>query len=277
MILSDENIENVDNQSSILVVEDDADINHLLKKILERQNMKVTQAFSGTEAQLRLSMGTFQLALLDLMLPGVTGETLIPEFTQRNIPVIVISAKAGLENRVQVLNLGADDYIEKPFEADEVVARVNALLRRLKRMEKPEKMQSEISEELTNSISNCNDVTVKQVVPAGQGDHVLTQESFDQVLKYRQIVLNEKSRVVLVNGTEISLTGHEFDILHVLLSNPDRVFSRQALYEEVWQGGYYGEDNTVNVHISNLRKKIAEVAGDTEYIKTVWGIGFKLV
>lgn len=226
----------------ILVVEDDTDINRLLKKILEKQGFTVTQAFSGTEAQLRLSMEKFDVVLLDLMLPGITGEELIPIITEMGTPIIVISAKVGLMDRVQVLNLGADDYIVKPFEADEVVARINAVLRRLNKK----------SDKIDNPIEAISSYT------------------------YKKLKLFVDSRSVLVGETEISLTVHEFDILHLLMKHPEKVFSRQALYEEVWQGGYYGEDNTVNVHVSNIRKKIAEVLGDEDYIKTVWGIGFKL-
>ena len=225
-------------QIKILVVEDDTDINMLIKKILEKNDINVIQAFSGTEAQLRLSMDHYDVVLLDLMLPGITGEQLIPMICEKSIPIIVLSAKVSLKDRVNVLNLGADDYITKPFEAEEVIARVNAVLRR------------------TNK---------KHTEPNDQ------KNSYT----YKKLKLSADSRKVLVDETEIFLTAHEFDILYLLIKNPQKVYSREALYEEVWQGGYYGEDNTVNVHISNIRKKISEVT-PSDYIKTVWGIGFKL-
>ena len=225
-------------QIKVLVVEDDTDINMLIKKILEKNDFNVMQAFSGTEAQLRLSMDHYEVVLLDLMLPGITGEQLIPMICEKSIPIIVLSAKVGLKDRVNVLNLGADDYITKPFEAEEVIARVNAVLRRTNK-----------------KITESND----------------KKESYT----YKKLKLSADSRKVLVNETEIFLTAHEFDILYLLMKNPQKVYSREALYEEVWQGGYYGEDNTVNVHISNIRKKISEVT-PSDYIKTVWGIGFKL-
>jgi len=226
------------NQIKILVVEDDTDINMLIKKILEKNDFNVMQAFSGTEAQLRSSMDHYDVVLLDLMLPGITGEQLIPIICEKNITIIVLSAKAGLKDRVNVLNLGADNYITKPFEAEDVIARVNAVLRR----------------------------TNKKNIESNDQKEEYT---------YKKINLSADSRKVLVDETEIFLTAHEFDILYLLIKNPQKVYSREALYEEVWQGGYYGEDNTVNVHISNIRKKISPII-PSDYIKTVWGIGFKL-
>lgn len=248
---------------NILIVEDDIDINNLLLKIVQKDGMNAIQAFSGTEAQLRISITRFDLVLLDLMLPGIAGEELIPEIEKKDIPVIVLSAKAGLGNRVEVLNLGADDYIIKPFEAEEVIARINALLRRIRKKQN----QCEVSgTDIEIEVRNENDL-------AGDTFH---NKNIDNCITYRDLCVNIESRKVTLGNHELSLTIHEFDILCILIKNPTRVFSRQALYETVWQGGYYGEDNTVNVHISNLRKKIAEIAGAQEYIKTVWGIGFKL-
>lgn len=227
------------NKEHILVVEDDVDINNLITKTLKRKEYKVTQAFSGSEAKLRISMEVFDIILLDLMLPGISGEDLIKEIrNKKETPIIVISAKTSLEDKVNVLNLGADDYIIKPFESEEILARVNSNLRLYKKFA---------------TISNSRDE-----------------------YKFKNLTLNLDSREVKVNGKIISLTGHEFDILQTLLENPDRVYSREYLYERIWKSGYYGEDNTVNVHISNIRKKIKEISQDEEYIKTVWGIGFKL-
>ncbi|WP_042272758.1 response regulator transcription factor [[Clostridium] dakarense] len=223
----------------ILVVEDDADINNLVAKNLKKKEYRVTQAFSGSEASLRLSMDKFDMILLDLMLPGITGEELIKDIREKNdMPIIVISAKTSLEDKVDILNLGADDYITKPFESEEILARVNSQLRRYKKFDK--------------KLEDINEY------------------------KFKNLSLNEQSREVKVNGKNIYLTGHEFDILNILLKNPDKVYSREVLYEKIWKSGYYGEDNAVNVHVSNIRKKIKEMDSDEEYIKTVWGIGFKL-
>lgn len=225
----------------ILVVEDDGDINNLIKKSLEKSGYKVTQAFSGSEASLRLEMDEYSMILLDLMLPGVSGEDLIKSIrSEKDIPVIVISAKSSLEDKINLLNIGADDYITKPFQCEEVIARVNSQLRRYKK----------------NTI-RCDMEEKREYA-------------------FRNLVLEEISREVKLRGIAIELTGHEFDILNILIQNPDKVYSREMLYEKVWKNGYYGEDNSVNVHISNIRKKLKEVVPNEEYIKTVWGIGFKM-
>lgn len=226
------------NQGYILVVEDDIDINNLITKTLNKHNFKVTQAFSGSEALLCLDIKDFDLILLDLMIPGINGEELIIKTrSKKELPIIVISAKVALEDKVRALNLGADDYIIKPFELEEIIARVNSQLRRYKKF---------------SSITTKNEY------------------------KFKSLTLNEQTREIKVNGENIYLTAHEFDILSILIKNPNKVFSRENLYEQVWKSGYYGEDNTVNVHISNIRKKIKDIVEDEEYIKTVWGVGFKL-
>lgn len=224
---------------TILVVEDDPDINNLLMKITSQCGYQVKQAYSGTEAHLILSMGVVDMVLLDLMLPGLSGEELIQIIREKSdIPILVLSAKTALEERVNALNLGADDYLTKPFEKDEVVARINAAFRRYQKF--PREKQSETE------------------------------------LIYKGLKLNPESHEVDLKGQSLTLTNHEFDILLLLMRNPNKVYSRESLYEQLWEGGYYGEDNTVNVHVSNLRKKMNQIDESEEYIKTVWGIGFKL-
>lgn len=234
----------------ILVVEDDPDINGLLTKIMKQQGYEVISAFSGTEAELRLfpkeeEMSEFDLILLDLMLPGMMGEELLEKVRKHSdIPIIVLSAKSSLEDKVRALELGADDYLVKPFEPEEVADRVKGAIRRYQRY-------------------------------LGKEGAELKQEESQEVLIYKKLMLYPKEREVKVDGIPLSLTAHEYDILKLLMENPNKVFSRESLYERIWQGGYYGEDNTVNMHISNLRKKIAAVT-EEEYIRTVWGIGYKL-
>lgn len=233
------------NQVEILVVEDDEDINHLITTILIKNGYKVTSAYSGSEAELRISIQEFDLVILDLMLPGITGEEIIAKVREtKEMPIIVISAKAGLEERIQVLNIGADDYITKPFEIEEILARVNSQLRRYKKY-------------------------------IHQNEQYL-EEFQTGSLQYKNLILNVDSRDAFVNGNSVSFTVHEFDILVLLINNPNKVYSRESLYESIWKNGYYGEDNTVNVHISNIRKKLDALDNETEYIKTVWGIGFKI-
>lgn len=226
----------------ILIVEDDADISHLLGRILKGDGYQTVSAFSGTEARLVLGVETFDLLILDLMLPGMSGEELVTYIRKElclPVPILVISARAALKNKVELLKGGADDYLTKPFEPEEVLARVLALLRR-----------------------------------SGQTD--VCHERAENVYTFKRLALYPDARKALVNQKELSLTVHEFDILKLLVRFPDKVFSREALYEQVWNGGYYGEDHTVNVHVSNLRRKIAAADPKEEYIKTVWGIGFKM-
>lgn len=223
---------------NILVVEDDQDINRLINKILMKNGFNVRQAFSGTEARMCLDMFDFQLVILDLMLPGMTGEEIIEEVRKKkNMPIIVISAKTSSEDKVNALKLGADDFVTKPFDALELVARVEAQLRRYTKFSKAE---------------------VKKT------------------LKYKEIELDMEEVRVAVRGEELQLTAKEFAILELLMSNPKKVFTRANLFEHVWNDEFLGDDNTVNVHISNLRNKIASIDKENDYIKTVWGIGFKL-
>lgn len=227
------------NQIKIMIVEDNEDINNILKKYLEMEGYLTESAFSGTEARLLLSMNSYDLIILDLMIPGISGELLIEEIRlmKKLTPILVISAKSKLEDKVNALKTGADDYMTKPFERDEVLARVEALLRR------------------------------SRVLPG--------QTVEDNTFSWKNLQLKVSSREASVNGQLLSLTAHEFDILLHLVKNPDRVFTKELLYQEIWKSGYYGEDNTISVHISNIRKKIKEFDAES-YIKTVWGIGFKL-
>lgn len=218
----------------ILVVEDDPDINKLLCRIVSDAGYDCRPAFSGTEAALLSEQYSYDLILLDLMLPGLTGEEFITQLRKgKTMPVIVLSAKAGLEDRVNVLKLGADDFIPKPFDNTEVLARIEAQLRRYKKFS------------------------------AGEAGGVLT---------WGDLTLDRESVTVTAAGERVSLTAREFEILALLMSHPKKVYTREQIYQQVWGEEYMGDDNTVNVHISNLRSKL----GETEYIKTVWGIGFKM-
>ena len=226
-------------KENILVIEDDESINNLIYKILIKQGYNVRQAFSGTEGKMLLNMYNFQLVLLDLMLPGMTGEEIIGNIREtKNMPIIVISAKTALEDKVNVLKMGADDFVSKPFDIKEILARVEAQLRRYTKF----------------SIG----------------------ENSKKVLKYKELVLDKEQIEVRVKNERITLTGKEFSILELLMSNPKKVFTRENLFEHVWNDDFFGDDNTVNVHVSNLRSKISSIDKDNEYIKTVWGIGFKL-
>lgn len=224
---------------NILVVEDDVDINNLLFKILTNNGYNVRSAYSGSEGRMCIEQYDFQLIMLDLMLPGITGEELISQIREiKTMPIIVVSAKAGQEAKIEVLRLGADDFISKPFDINEVLARVEAQLRRF------------------------------MVFSSSSGDK--------DILKHRELILNRETLEVTLKGQVIPLTSREFTILELLMSYPNKVFTKANLFEHVWEDKYLGDDNTVNVHLSNLRSKLAKVDPDMEYIHTVWGIGFKM-
>ena len=224
---------------NILVVEDDTDINSLLFKILCKQGYSVRSAYSGSEAKMCIEQYDFQLVLLDLMVPGVTGEELISQIRKiKTMPIIVVSAKNGQDTKINVLKLGADDFVSKPFDVNEVLARVDAQLRRY-------------------------------MIFSNTGEN-------QSILMHKNLSLNKDSMSVDVKGDHIFLTAIEFSILDLLMSYPNKVFTKSNLFEYVWKDEFLGDDNTVNVHVSNLRSKIAKVDPDIEYIHTVWGIGFKL-
>jgi Response regulators consisting of a CheY-like receiver domain and a winged-helix DNA-binding domain len=218
----------------ILIVDDDNSINVMLKEALEREGFACGQAFSGSEATLRLSMEHYDLVLLDLALPGMSGEDVLREVREKGgLPVIVVSAKDDLDSKVDVLSIGADDYVTKPFEIKEIVARIRVQLR---------KRGGEQTDVLT-----CGELTVNR------SDHTVTAE-----------------------GNEVpTLTRQEYRILELLVQHPTRVFSKDAIYEYAWQEPYIGETKTLDVHMSNLRKKLKQ-ASDREYIETIWGIGYRM-
>lgn len=220
----------------ILVVEDDTDINNVISDALAKSGYSCTQAFSGTEALLYLERENYALAIMDLMLPGLSGEDLLPKLKEKQqIPVIIVSAKDSLDSKINLLTTGAEDYMTKPFEIQELIARAGVQIRRF----------------------------------AG------TEEAQAQQLRYKDLVLNQASFTASANGKEILLTKQEFKILELLLSHPNKVYSKQDIYDYAWDEIYIGEDKTINVHISNIRKKL-KAASTEEYIETVWGIGFRL-
>ena len=220
--------------SKILIIEDDMTINGLLRSIIEKSGYAADCAYNGTDGLAMGLHGDYSLILLDLMLPEKTGEDIVKELRKVNTtPIIVLSAKGETHNRVELLRLGVDDFITKPFDIDEVLLRIQAVLRR-----------------------------------------TAWQESNEIV--FRELVINTDSKRVFVNGGELVCTATEYAILELLMKNPDRIFSKRTLYEIVMGEDYLQEDNTMNVHISNLRRKIAKHT-DKKYIETVYGMGYRLV
>lgn len=224
---------------NILVVEDDNYINSMLARLLQKYNYNVRQAYSGTEAMMYIENNDFQLVLLDLMLPGMNGCKVLERIRKtKQMPVIVISAKIDKQDKIDMLKLGADDYITKPFDIEEVLARVEANIRRYMDF---------------NNSDNC-----------------------DQNLTYKDIILNRETKEVIVNNQELILTAREFTILKLFLSHTKKVFSKANLFESVWESEYLGDDNTINVHMSNIRNKLHKANPNEQYIETIWGMGYKI-
>lgn len=220
----------------ILIIDDDTNINNLLKEALEKAGYACGQAFSGTEGKLRMDMEEYDLVLLDLMLPGMSGEEVLAKIRESgNVPVIVLTAKDHLDDKIDVLKNGADDYITKPFELQEVLVRVEVQLRR------------------------------------GKG-----QTGAKNILTYKDLTLDKETFKATVGRAELPrLTRQEFAILELLMSYPKKVYSKEEIFEYAWQEPYIGETKTLDVHISNIRRKLKEAA-EEEYIETIWGIGYRL-
>lgn len=229
-------------KAKILVVEDENDINKLLCTILQNKGYVTRGAFSGSEALMCVENEEWHMVLLDLMIPGICGEEVILKIREiTKAPVIIVSAKTSKKTKLELLEKGADDFICKPFDTDEVVARVNSNLRRY--------LQFSVHNELKN------------------------EESF---LKFKDISLNMESKEVKVGQNIVVLTSREFAILQLLLTNPKKVYSKYNIFESVWGEEFLGDDNTVNVHMSRLRNKLSRI-NNTNYIETIWGMGYKLI
>ncbi len=230
----------------VLVVEDDADINEIVATHLARHGMTCTQAFSGSEARLLVGADpfAFDVVVSDLMLPGLSGEELVALIRERDaqVPIIVISARTATSDRIDLLKLGADDYLTKPFDLDELVARIEVQLRH-------------------------RGVSARSSSAAPR--------SSEHALRFRAWELDPEARTFSASGEPVELTRTEFNILEALISHPRRVFSKQDLFERAWGEPYAADDNTVSVHVSNIRAKL-RASGTDGYIKTVWGMGFKL-
>lgn len=220
----------------ILIIEENEEISKLLHLTLEKAGYDTTFAYSGTEGLFQLQNNPFDLILLGLMLPGKREDLIKDIRKESSIPIIVISAKVNIEDKVHVLNLGADNYITKPFDHKEVLARIEIQLRK---------------------------------------SHTYHSTQPNEIV-WRGIKINLDEHSVTLNDQELLLTNAEFDILALLASHPERAFSKQEIYEKIWKDTYVGDDNTISVHISNIRKKMATITSE-EYIKTIWGVGFMMI
>ncbi|AWB43727.1 DNA-binding response regulator [Paenibacillus sp. CAA11] len=230
---------------TILLVDDDRDIVELLRLFLEKGDYKIIEAYNGTEAWRAIEGQQVDLAVIDLMMPELDGIQLLKLLrTEHKMPVIILSAKNQDSDKILGLQLGADDFIAKPFNPLEVVARIEAMLRRT----------YEFNEAST---------------PAGEE----MQQAERTVIG--RLELDPEECALYKDGCEIALTAIEFKLIQTLMKSPGRVFTKKQLFEQVWSDPYYEDANTVMVHISRLREKIEENARQPVYIRTIRGLGYK--
>lgn len=225
----------------ILIVEDDKSIASLEKDYLEINGFEVQVALTGSTGMKEALGGNYDLLILDLMLPEVDGFEILKRVRGNlEIPVLMVSARKEDIDKIRGLGLGADDYITKPFSPNELVARVKAHIARYERLLKTDDLDKD-------------------------------------ELSIRGLTVNLDSHRVYVNGKEVSLTAKEYDLLLFLAKNPDKVFSKEYLFDSVWGMDNYGDISTVTVHIGKIREKIEEDSGNPQFIETIWGAGYRFM
>ena len=225
----------------ILTAEDDREINRLICDYLSSQGYETLSALNGLEAvRLVREESGLGLLILDLMLPFQSGDMVLQKIREfSDIPVIVVSAKSDTRSKIDLIRMGADDYITKPFDLDELLVRVEAVLRRY----------------------DGNRACAKETKP----------------LTFKNLTLDITAGTASVCGETLTLTSKEFAILELMLGNPRKLWSKSNLFESVWGENYLSDDNTVKVHMSNIRSKLKKLDPDSEYIETVWGMGYRLL
>lgn len=222
---------------TILAVDDDEKILKIVKHCLEKEGFRVVVASDGEEALAVAKLEQPDLAILDLMLPKLNGLDVCRHLlAEYNLPVIILSAKGDELDKIVGLRMGVDDYVTKPFSPTELVLRVQAILRRFE------------GKRQAGALSSADCCGLK---------------------------VDVKTRTVTVNEKAVELTSKEFDLLWLLISNPNQVFTRMQLLNKIWHSDYNGDENTVTVHIRRLREKIEPDPAQPEFIKTVWGVGYK--
>ncbi|MGP7816591.1 response regulator transcription factor [Niallia sp. 01092] len=227
-------------QKTILLVEDDPAISDMVKRYLNNESFHVECVFDGEEAASSFKDTHYDLVLLDLMMPKLNGMDFLQMVrTKSYIPVIIMSAKDSDVDKALGLGFGADDYITKPFSMVELAARVKAAIRR-------------------------------------STQYIVSQTEISKIIKVHEIELDTDNHRVIKKGVEIHLTSKEWKILHLFFENQKKVFTKEQIYRSVWGDDYYGDENIINVHMSRLREKIEDSPSKPAYIKTLWGIGYKL-
>ncbi|WP_074432964.1 response regulator transcription factor [Bacillus ndiopicus] len=224
--------------TTVLIVDDEQDMRNLLEVVLRKEKIQTVTAANGYEAYEQLNKHSIDLILLDVMMPEVDGFTVCKTIRQTsNVPIIFLTAKDANEDKVNGLTIGGDDYIVKPFTANEVVARIFAVLRRTETMD---------------------------------------LQAVQKLLVHGVIKIDEVSRKVLVQDVPVPLTLKEYEILYLFMQNPNIVYSREQLLERIWNMDYAGGTRTVDTHIKTLRLKLGKQLKEaSEYIQTVWGIGYR--
>ena len=231
----------------ILVCDDEKDIVNALRIYLTGEGFEVVEAFNGKEALEILSKEDIHLVLMDIMMPVMDGiEAMVELRKTYNIPVILLTAKSEDMDKVLGLNVGADDYITKPFNPVELIARVKSQLRRY------------------------------MMLGGAKEKNAPTQNEKDDVLRIGGIELDDRAKKVSLDGEEVSLTPREYDILKLLMEHPGKVYSPKEIYSEVWQDPGYGAENTVAVHVRHLREKLEYDPANPRYVIAVWGHGYKM-
>lgn len=227
--------------SRILIVDDEREIADVVELYLKNENYDVEKCYNGTDALRCIEENTPDMALLDVMLPDIDGFTILQKIRERyTFPVIMLTAKTEYMDKINGLTLGADDYIAKPFNPLELIARVKAQLRRF---------------------TKYNDGGRPQ----------------EDIIDFAGLVLNRSTHECIYNERELTLTPIEFDILWILCENRGQVISSEQLFEQVWKEKYYkNSNNTVMVHIRHLREKMSGPTGKSDFIKTVWGVGYRV-
>ena len=225
----------------ILTAEDDREINGLICEYLSSEGYETVSAFNGLDAvrMVREDSG-LSLLILDLMLPFQSGDMVLRKIREfSDIPVVIVSAKSSTVTKIDLIKMGADDYITKPFDLDELLARVGAVLRRY--------------------------------------EGKTSQQQEKRVLSFKGLTLDLTAGTAQVCGNALTLTSKEFAILELMLSHPAKLWSKANLFESVWGENYLSDDNTVKVHMSNIRTKLKKLDPEAEYIETVWGMGYRLI
>jgi DNA-binding response OmpR family regulator len=227
--------------NKILIIEDDIAISEMVKNYLTKEGFLITTAFDGEEGMIKYLNDDFDLVVLDLMMPKMDGmETLKLIREKSSVPILIMSAKDSDVDKAIGLGFGADDYITKPFSMIEISARIKAGIRRATKYSESQKEEEKVPVKLGN------------------------------------ITINLENFSVIKDGQQIQLTSKEFEILKLFINNPNRVFTKAQIYSYVWKEEYYGDENVINVHMRRVREKIEDDPSNPKYIKTLWGIGYKL-